>query len=100
MANPILAAGVRFVGKKATKLAKKGVQKIMEWNSKRPHNTGQGMSFKPKGFANRINNRIQKKQIEQQFAAQGRSKQTKQQLEMITKQSTDSMTLIRKQKVK
>lgn len=98
MANPLVAQGVRFVGKKATSFVKKGINKILELNAKRAHNTGKGMSFEPKGLINKVKNKIQKKEIEKQFAAQGRPKQ--QTFEITTKQSTDTMTLIQKKTVK
>lgn len=102
MAHPLLGLGIRqgvkFVGKKAGNFVKKGMEKVMELNAKRGHNTGKGMSFEPKGLMNKVKNRFQKKEIEKQFAAQGRPKQ--QTFEITTKQSTDTMTLIQKKTVK
>jgi len=93
--NPIL---IRSLGKAIQKGASKVVKKLGEINRARPHNTGQGISFKPVGIINKMKNKVQRAKVETKL--QGRSKQSKQQFEMITKQSTDSMTLIKKHKVK
>ena len=94
MANPSIA----FLGRQVIKGAGKVAKKLGEMNRARPHNTGQGISFKPKGIINRMKNKAQKAKVE--TTLQGRGKQYKQQFEMITKQSTDSMTIIKKHKVK
>lgn len=95
MANPLIA----FLGRQVIRGAGKVAKKLGEMNRARPHNTGQGISFEPKGIVNKIKNRVQKAKL------QGRGQQTttpvnKQQFEMMTKQSTDSMTIIKKHKVK
>jgi hypothetical protein len=99
MANPLIA----FLGRQVIKGAGKVAKKLAKINRARPNNTGQGMSFEPKGIINKFKNKVQRGKVETKL--QGRGKQSvysphKQQFEMITKQSTDSMTLIKKHKVK
>ena len=94
------------VGKLIYKAVKTGGQKVlnkaMEWNAKRAHNTGKGMSFEPQGIWNQAKNRIQKKQIEKRYADQLKKSDSKVGREWIveTKESTNSMTLTRKRKAK